>query len=165
LLACALVVPAGAEEPPRRSTGSKQPAFEPIARVLLHPRCVNERHAHWFRVVRGNDGRGAPPLRCSTCHQSANNAASNVPGAPNWHAAPLSMAWEDKTPPQLCRALLDRSRNGNRNVDDLVDHMAHDPLVGWGWAPGGAREPVPITRAEFVELLRRWEREGAPCPG
>ena len=150
--------------------------FEQISRVLLHPRCLNchtgidypkqgdDRHAHWFRVVRGSDDRGAPGLRCTTCHQSFNNTASGVPGAPNWHAAPRSMAWEQKTPAQVCRTLLDKSRNGNRSVTELVEHMSNDPLVGWGWSPGAQREPVPIAKQEFVTLLQRWQRADAPCP-
>jgi hypothetical protein len=150
--------------------------FPQIAAVLLHPRCLNchtavgypkqgaDRHLHRFRVVRGPDGRGAAGMRCATCHQPLNNAASNVPGAPNWHAAPLSMAWENMTPGQLCRVLLDRRKNGNRNVAELVTHMADDPLVAWGWVPGGEREPVPIAKSEFIGLVRRWQEVGAPCP-
>lgn len=150
--------------------------FAQIATVLLHPRCLNchtgvdypkqgdDRHAHWFRVARGSDDRGAVGMRCATCHQPLNNAASNVPGAPNWHAAPLSMAWEGKTPAQLCRVLLDRQKNGNRSVAQLVAHMSDDPLVAWGWAPGAERRPVPIAKPDFVALLQRWRDDGAPCP-
>jgi hypothetical protein len=150
--------------------------FDQISKVLLHPRCLNchtsvdypkqgdDRHAHLFRVVRGSDGRGAVGLRCTTCHQALNNTASGVPGAPDWHAAPLSMAWEQKTPTQLCRTLLDKSKNGNRSVADLVEHLTNDPLVHWGWAPGAQREPVPIAKPEFVALVRRWKEAGAPCP-
>jgi len=103
-------------------------------------------------------------MRCATCHQSLNDAASHVPGAPNWHAAPLSMAWEGKTAAQLCRVLLDRAKNGNRSVAELIAHVTDDPLVAWGWAPGAEREPVPIAKREFVALLRRWEETGARCP-
>jgi hypothetical protein len=150
--------------------------FDPIAKVLLHPRCLNchtsvdypkqgdDRHPHWFRVMRGGDDRGAPGMRCAACHQPVNNEASGVPGAPNWHAAPRSMAWEQKTPAQLCRVLLDKSKNGNRSIDALVEHMSNDPLVAWGWAPGAKREPVPIAKPEFVTLLQRWQKAGAPCP-
>ena len=163
-----------AAEPPSSIPDAQ--LFEQMAKVLLHPRCLNchtgvdypkqgdDRHVHWFRVVRGSDDRGATGLRCATCHQSVNNGSSNVPGAPNWHAAPLSMAWEGKTPGQLCRTLVDRKKNGNRSVADLVAHMADDPLVDWGWAPGAQRQAVPIPKPEFVALLRRWEQAGAPCP-
>jgi hypothetical protein len=151
-------------------------SFGPIGKVLLHPRCLNchtgvdypkqgdDRHPHWFRVVRGGDDRGAPGMRCATCHQPMNDEASGVPGAPNWHTAPRSMAWEQKTPAQLCRTLLDRNKNGDRSIGALVDHMSNDPLVAWGWAPGGRRGPVPIAKQDFVALLQRWQKAGAPCP-
>jgi hypothetical protein len=175
-VACLVLMTLSNAAQPAEPSTSRDSLFARIATVLLHPRCLNchtavdypkqgdDRHAHWFRVVRGADDRGAAGMRCATCHQSLNNTASNVPGAPNWRAAPLPMAWEGKTPAQLCRALLDRRKNGNRSVAQLLDHMSDDPLVAWGWAPGGQRGPVPIAKPEFVALLRRWEEEGARCP-
>ena len=177
LFVLAWLVPMLAAQTARASSSAADaPLFEPISKVLLHPRCLNchtgvgypkqgeDHHRHWFRVVRGGDDRGATGFSCSTCHQSTNNAVSGVPGAPNWHAAPLSMAWEQKTPAQVCRALLDKSRNGNRSVAAIVEHMSNDPLVAWGWTPGANRTPVPIAKPEFVALLRRWQEARAPCP-
>ena len=46
----------------------------------------------------------------------------------------------------------------------LVEHMAHDSLVGWGWAPGAGREPAPGTQAQFGELIKAWADTGAHCP-
>jgi hypothetical protein len=171
LLLAANIVQATGSSP--RSADAQ--AFDSISKVLLHPRCLNchtgvdypkqgdDRHPHWFRVVRGDD-YGAPGMRCATCHQAVNNEASGVPGAPNWHTAPRSMAWEQKTLAQLCRALLDKNKNGNRSIEALVDHMSNDPLVAWGWAPGARREPVPIAKQDFVALLQSWQKAGAPCP-
>src|SRR5438046_1237173 len=94
--------------------------FDRIATVLTHPRCLNchtsidrpkqgnDRHRHQMNVQRGSDNQGAVGMRCATCHQGANDGASGVPGAPNWHLAPLSMSWENKGSAALCRALLDR---------------------------------------------------------
>lgn len=161
----------GAQTPP-----SDAQLFERIESVLTHPRCLNchtsvdhpkqgdDRHRHLMLVLRGADDQGAVGMRCSTCHQKANDAASGVPGAPSWHLAPLSMSWENKDAGALCRALLDRKKNGNRNVTQLVDHMTHDSLVAWGWAPGVGRMPVPVPKEEFVALLKRWADAGAPCP-
>jgi hypothetical protein len=155
---------------------SQASQFERIASVLTHPRCLNchtsvdfpkqgdERRRHLMNVQRGPHDKGALAMQCSNCHGTANNASSGVPGASNWHLAPLSMSWENKDNAALCWALLDRKKNGNRGVAELVDHMANDALVGWGWAPGANRAPVPIAKDEFVLLLKAWADEGAPCP-
>ena len=47
---------------------------------------------------------------------------------------------------------------------ELVEHMAHDDLVGWGWTPGAGRAPVPGTQAAFGELITAWAETGAVCP-
>jgi hypothetical protein len=46
----------------------------------------------------------------------------------------------------------------------MHEHMAHDSLVGWGWAPGGQREPAPGTQAQFGALIKAWIDTGAACP-
>ncbi len=68
--------------------------FRQMATVFQHPRCMNchpridfprqgdDRHRHAMNVTRGPADRGAPGLHCSTCHQSSNQTASGVPGAP-----------------------------------------------------------------------------------
>jgi hypothetical protein len=150
--------------------------FTRIARVLKSPRCINchpagdsphqgdEARVHDFRITRGLADRGAPGLNCSTCHQESNQESSGVPGAHHWQLAPLSMAWEGLSDAELCRTLLDQSKNGGRSVADLVHHMTEDPLVKWGWAPGGQRTPPPIAHEEFLELVRAWAERGAGCP-
>ncbi len=155
---------------------AEAPAFADIAKVLRHPRCLNchtltdfprqgdDRHRHLFRVVRGTDDHGAAAMRCATCHRDANNEVAGIPGAPRWSVAPLSMGWEGLDDAALCRRLKDRSRNGNRDVAALIEHMANDPLVAWGWSPGAARTPVAMPKAEFVDRLERWAAAGAPCP-
>lgn len=162
----------GTSKPPERG----QDVFLEIAKVLRHPRCLNchtttnfprqgdDRHPHVNLVRRGPDNRGVAGQRCSTCHQAEDNAASGVPGRPNWHLAPLSMAWEGLGDEALCRALKDPRRNGGRNLEALAEHLAQDPLVGYGLEPGGRRTPVPISRGELVTLMETWSRAGAPCP-
>ena len=167
LLLLALLLPAFA---------SAQELFTPIGEVLRHPRCMNchtvtdfprqtdSRRRHTQLVMRGVDGFGAPTLRCSACHQDKNVADGKVPGAPHWHLAPLSMGWEGLDDRELCLALKDTSKNGNRSVPDLVHHMEFDALVLWGWTPGGNRTTPPYEHADFVNKLKAWADAGAPCP-
>ena len=57
--------------------------------------------------------------RCNAaaCHQDSNTPDGYVPGAPEWHLAPLSMGWEQtRGDKDLCEALLDKKRNGNREA-------------------------------------------------
>lgn len=151
-------------------------AWEEIKTVLRHPRCLNchQRDAplrgdhagpHIPRVVRGEQDLGAPGMRCYGCHnEMGNNPTSRTPGAPHWQLAPESMLWEGLSDADLCDAIQDPERNGNRSLEDLIRHMQDDPLVLWGWAPGEGREPVPMPHAEFVEAMKRWAAGGAPCP-
>lgn len=46
----------------------------------------------------------------------------------------------------------------------LIEHMSFDPLVAWGWAPGGDRRPVEMPKDEFVRALQAWADAGAQCP-
>jgi hypothetical protein len=74
------------------------------------------------------------------------------------------MAWVGKSPRQICEQLKDPRRNGNRSLDGIAEHNAHDPLVAWAWAPGADREPAPGTQAELGALFRAWIETGAVCP-
>jgi hypothetical protein len=42
--------------------------------------------------------------------------------------------------------------------------MMTDPLVKWAWDPEGKRLPIPISHAEFLQLLEYWVQSGAECP-
>jgi hypothetical protein len=156
-----------------RSEGLR--AFGEIAKVLRHPRCLNchtttsfprqgdDRHPHANLVRRGPEDRGVPGMACGTCHQAENNPASGVPGKPGWRLAPLSMGWEGLADGELCRVFKDPRRNGGRDLPALTRHLASDPLVAYGWDPGGNRQPVPVAREELVRLMRAWTSAGAPC--
>lgn len=155
---------------------SKDELFKPVADVLRHPRCMNchprddrprqgdDRHAHLQNIVRGEDNLGFVNARCNACHRDENNGTSGVPGAPNWHLAPLSMGWQGLDDGRLCKTLKDVKKNGGKSVAELVEHMTRDKLVLWGWAPGGARAPVSTPHAQFVKELDGWAAAGAPCP-
>jgi hypothetical protein len=166
---------------PAEARGESEQLYMRMHQVLTHPRCLNchpkgdspkqgeLRRIHMPPITRGPADNGPLGLQCAACHQTRNYAASGVPGAPNWHLAPLAMAWEDKTPGELCRLLLDKSKNGNRDLSATVKHLTEDELVAWGWEPGtdnsgNARAPVPIPKPEFNRIVREWARLGAACP-
>ena len=150
--------------------------FDPIASVVMHPRCINchqdlsprqtdQRIVHRPLVVRGKDGHGAPTQPCQTCHQATNTADGFVPGVASWQLAPLSMLWEGKTKAEICEQMKDPGRNGARRTgEDVIEHMKTDPLVLWAWAPGAGRTIPPLSHKDFVEALEAWVRAGMPCP-
>ena len=161
------------------STEQSAGLFTQMATVLQGPRCMNchtntefprqgdDRHRHLMNVMRGDDNRGAAGLHCNTCHQAANQAASGVPGAPDWHLAPLKMGWEGLTVSQLCRAISDPAHGGMK-PSQLVAHF-NTGLVRWAWTPGvdshgRARTSPPISHEQFIALTKQWVASGAECP-
>lgn len=150
--------------------------FEEAGKVITHARCVNchpagdrpaqgdDRHPHMPLVVRGVDNFGAVGMRCTTCHGPANFDPAGVPGHPEWHVAPIEMAWVGKSLGQICQQIKDPERNGGKSMDELIKHMAEDSLVGWGWHPGVGRQPAPGTQKDFGELIKAWVDTGAVCP-
>ncbi|MCQ0988464.1 Isoquinoline 1-oxidoreductase subunit [Jiella marina] len=157
--------------------------FEETGKVLLHPRCVNchpagdrplqgmDMQLHQPPVKRGAANFGVPGMMCNTCHGPENvqvvaqtEDIKSIPGNPNWHLAPIEMAWQGRSLAEICRQIKDEDRNGGKTLADLVGHMANDDLVGWGWNPGEGREPVPGTQAQFGDLYKAWAATGAHCP-
>jgi hypothetical protein len=148
--------------------------FNEAGKVLQHPRCMNchpttERptQTDWMRphqplVVRGADGHGAVGMPCKSCHHAGN--FDHIPGHPDWHLAPAAMAWQGRSLVQICSQIMDRARNGGRDLVALVHHVSEDGLVGWAWAPGAGRTPAPGTQAQFGELMKAWAATGALCP-
>jgi hypothetical protein len=151
-------------------------AFERVATVLESPRCLNchprsdrpsqgdDGRAHLMNVQRGASDTGLPAMGCAGCHQEANNDRAGVPGAPHWRLAPRSMGWTGLSRGELCRTLLDRSKNGGRSVAALVTHMTSDRLVLWAWQPGGGRTPPPLAIDHLKLALKAWVEAGTPCP-
>lgn len=170
VLLSATAGPAGASDPER-----SRAAFAEIARVLRHPRCINchtvtdfprqgdESRPHDMLVRRGPDGHGVAGMECSSCHQDANQD-NGVPGAPEWGLAPLAMGWEGLDDHALAEAIKDRGKNGGKSLEETYEHMAHDPLVGWAWSPGGERRPPPVSREELARQVRLWIDTGAHSP-
>jgi hypothetical protein len=150
--------------------------FAELNKVLSHPRCVNCHPAgdrprqgdvgrpHQPPVERGADGGGLPAMRCASCHQRANFDPARMPGHPGWHLAPPEMAWEGKTPGEICAQIKDPVRNGGRSLEELIGHIGADTLVGWAWAPGFGRAPAPGTQQQAGALVEAWVKTGAVCP-
>ena len=150
--------------------------FTELGKVLTDPRCLNchpsgdrprqgnESRIHQPPVERGSDGFGLPAMRCPICHGAANYDPAGVPGSPNWHLAPPEMGWQGKTLGEICAQIKDPTRNGNRSLEALLEHVSADPLVGWAWAPGQGRRPAPGTQKEAGELVEAWVKTGAVCP-
>ena len=145
--------------------------------MLTHPRCTNchpagdsprqgdTPHPHQPLVTRGADGHGAAAMRCHTCHQKANFEPGRIPGHPEWHLAPREMAWEGKSISEICEQIRDPARNGGRKVEDLIDHIGKDTLVGWAWKPGFGRSPVPGTQAQAGALVGGVGEDGSRVSG
>jgi hypothetical protein len=176
-LAAVLPLPAADDD-----TAAAIAAFATVNEVLQHPRCANchipgdaplqfdTRVAHQMNVRRGPEGKGATGLPCATCHGEANSPASYgahaPPGAPHWSLPPPEhkMAWIDRPAAEVCANLKDPAQNGGKDFAALLDHVAHDKLVLWGWAPGGDRVPVNVPHDRFVAAFKTWLDAGAPCP-
>jgi len=155
--------------------------FVEAAKVLTSPRCLNchpatrdvtqgdDLHAHVPFVTAGRYGVGDPALPCRSCHQTSNTSTlaesiPNIPGSPGWGLAPASMAWQGKSVREICLQIQDPTRNGGMSLEKLRQHMAADPVVGWGFQPGDGRIPAPGSQAQLAALIDAWIATGAQCP-
>ena len=128
--------------------------FDPVASVVMHPRCMNCHQdesprqtdgatIHRPLVVRGKDGHGVPTQPCQTCHQATNSADGFVPGVATWHLAPLSMKWEGRTKGADLRAdegprAERRPSHGRRGHRTHEDGSARPLGVGPRQGPAGS---------------------------
>jgi len=173
VLACA----AQTSAKPDASTSSA--AFLQFYRVLTSPRCQNchsagdaplqgdDSHVHIQNVKRGADGRGVTAMRCDTCHQTVNLPGEHMPpGNPKWALPPPQhkMVFAGRSPAELCQQIKEPKQNGERSLDQLLDHVANDDLVGWGWSPGDGRTLPPLSRPDTVAQMKIWIAGGAACP-
>lgn len=163
--------------PAQKAAGAK--AFGQVASVLLSPRCMNchpagdaplqtdQSRPHAFNITRASVEAG---LDCSTCHQDRNSdeigAPGGPPGAPNWHLPEKEMPliFEGRSPAELCAQLKDPEQNGHKTLDQLLHHVGHDPLVLWGWNPGGNRTKPPLEHKAFVAAFKTWVESNGACP-
>jgi hypothetical protein len=148
--------------------------FTPIQQVLQSPRCMNchpsgnaplqtdASRPHKMNITRDYPNLGGS---CQTCHQDAPMPGDHMPpGAPHWGLPPAIMVFQGKSPTQLCVDLKDTSKNGNRSLADLQNHVSTDALVLWGFNPGGNRTTPPLNHTDFVARFSDWVALGGPCP-
>jgi cytochrome c5 len=163
----------------KQDADASRAAFLQVYRVLTSPRCQHchpagdaplqgdDSHVHLQNVKRGKDGRGVYGMRCDTCHQTKNLSGEHMPpGNPKW-SLPLpeqKMVFVGRSPGELCRQLKDPQQNGGRSLAALLDHVANDDLVGWGWNPGDGRSLPPLSRVETAAQMKVWAESGAACP-
>ena len=154
-------------------------AFMDVYKVLESPRCMNC-HPSGDRPLQTDAGKPhaqnisrksvAAGVACSTCHGTRNSEAVGVvggpPGAPNWNlpAADMPLVFQGRTPAQLCAQLKDPPQNGHRTLAQVLEHVTSDPLVGWGWEPGGKRTVPPLTRGAAGRRDDDVDRRGRACP-
>jgi hypothetical protein len=154
-------------------------AFLEIHKVFTSPRCQNchpagdaplqgdDSHVHLQDVKRGKDGHGVSAMRCETCHQTTNLAGDHMPpGNPKWGlpSPEHKMVFVGRTPAELCRQLKDPEQTGGRSLQQLLEHVASDELVAWGWSPGDGRALPPLSRPDTVAQMKIWIDGGAACP-
>ena len=146
------------------STRAARTATSPATR-----RCRSTTAApHGQNVLRGPDGHGAPGLPCATCHGAdeparAATARTCRPGAPNWHLPPPEHEDGVHRPRRrrsCARTIKDPKRDGGKDLAALLEHVADDKLVLWGWDPGVGRAPVAVPHAEFVAAFRDVDGRG-----
>ena len=154
-------------------------AFLEVHKVFTSPRCQNchpagdaplqgdDSHVHLQNVKRGKDGHGVTAMRCETCHQTTNLAGDHMPpGNPKWGlpSPEHKMVFVGRTPAELCRQLKDPRQTGGRSLQQLLEHVADDELVGWGWNPGDGRALPSLSRQDTVAQMKIWIDGGAACP-
>jgi hypothetical protein len=164
---------------PKPDADTSREAFLQVYKVFTSPRCQNchptgdsplqgdDSHIHLQNVRRGKDGHGVYGMRCDTCHQAANLTGEHMPpGNPKWSlpSPDHKMVFVGRSPAQLCLQLKDPKQTGGRSLQQLLEHVSSDDLVGWAWDPGAGRTPPPFSRAETVAQMKIWIEGGAACP-
>jgi hypothetical protein len=74
------------------------------------------------------------------------------------------MIWQGFTDSQICQSIKDPKQNKNRNIEQLVEHLAEDKLVMWGWNLGEGRSPIPTPHDEFVSKVKAVAGRGSALP-
>lgn len=185
VLAMTLVGAVALAQAPKSAAGKADKAaaakagFVEVVKVLQSPRCLNchpsgdaplqtdQSVPHAQNISRRTLAAGVP---CSTCHQDRNSEAIGVvagpPGAPNWNLPPaaMPMVFQGKTPTQICEQMKDPKQNNGKSLAQLLDHAEHDPIVLWGWNPGGKRTVPPLSHDAFAAAFRAWVDGDAACP-
>ena len=160
-------------------------AWERIYAVVSHPRCSNchvgaserpmwsgpsygKTRVHGMNIQAGESRIGAEYVPCRTCHVTNQTGGNDrAHGAPQvadaWQLAPVEADWFGKSSDEICTQLRDPDLNGNRDFTELAEHLGHDVILHWAWAPGGTREPAPFSLQEHTDDMLTWGVAGMPC--
>jgi mono/diheme cytochrome c family protein len=164
---------------PKPDANASREAFLQVYKVFTSPRCQNchppgdaplqgdDSHVHLQNVKWGKDGQGVYGMRCNACHQTSNLPGEYMPpGSPKWSlpSPDHKMVFVGRSPAQLCRQFNDLQETGDRSLQQLLEHVSSDDLVGWAWDPGTGRTPPPLSRAETVAKMKIWVEGGGACP-
>ena len=175
--------------PPAEGSVSEAEGLEAWARiyeVASHPRCSNchtgvsdrpmwsgpsygKTRAHGMNIRAGESRMGVEHLVCSTCHAYSEGGGSDAPHmapqvADSWRLAPVEADWFGRSSSEICAQLSNPNLNGDRTYLDIAEHLDHDVILHWAWAPGGGREPAPYSLQEHVNDILAWGLAGMPCP-
>ena len=179
LMVCQITVIHAAPRGPKPDANASREAFLQVYKVFTSPRCQNchppgdsplqgdDSHVHLQNVRRGKDGHGVYSMRCNTCHQTTNLPGDNMPpGNPKWllPTPEHKMVFVGRSPAELCRQLKDPKQTRGRSLQQLLEHVSSDDLVGWAWDPGDGRTPPPLSRAETAAQMKIWVEGSAACP-
>lgn len=168
-----------ANKPSAETIEAGKRGWQGVYAVLVSPRCMNCHpigdkplqtdfgKPHAMNISRSSTANG---LECSTCHQEQNSEAIGIaggpPGAPHWGLPPadMPMVFQGRSARELCEQLKRPADNGFKTMEQLHEHIAKDPLVLWGWNPGGDRSKPPLSHPEFVAAFDAWMASGGACP-
>lgn len=164
-------------------------AWARIYEVTSHPRCSNchtgasdrpmwsgpaygSARPHGMNIQAGNSRMGIESLPCATCHTTKDEDWSNANTLPHaaprvamdWALAPVEADWFGRTSQEICAQLRNPELNGGRDALALAEHLDHDLILHWAWAPGGGREPAPYSLQAHVDDILSWGAAGMPCP-
>lgn len=158
-------------------------AWSRIYEVATHPRCANchvgtsdrpmwsgahygKTRPHGMNIRAGASRIGAETVLCSSCHGKANSPVEHGPpgNAMGWMLAPVEAAWFGASSAWICEQLRDPARNGGRDTTELAQHLGHDEILRWAWAPGPGRAPAPYSLQAHIDDLLQWGAAGTPCP-
>jgi hypothetical protein len=169
-----------AADPPDSETVERgKKAWMDVYEVLMSPRCMNchpsgnrplqtdASRPHAMNISRESTENG---LECASCHREENADALGIPGgppgAPNWHLPHegMPLIFEGRSPYELCEQMKRPGDNAYKSLDALAHHVEEDPLVLWGWKPGGDRTKPPLPHDDFVAAFDAWVASGGACP-
>lgn len=168
-----------ADPPDDKTIRRGKSAWMDVYRVLMSPRCMNchptgnsplqtdASRPHAMNVSRKSTENG---LECATCHRDKNADQLGIPGgppgAPNWHLPheDMPLVFQGRSPRELCEQMKRPGDNAYKSLDALAHHVEKDPLVLWGWEPGGDRTKPPLAHDEFVDAFDTWVASGGACP-